>query len=106
MKTAWTPGPWFVEVGMDEDDDGVVYICHPETISPDSTVCSFGRYSNAGDRANGHLIAAAPEMYALLESIKDELLYKLSFDETSGMGEIAEGFGQAIFSVLQKARGE
>ncbi|HSW65245.1 MAG TPA: hypothetical protein VLH56_18335 [Dissulfurispiraceae bacterium] len=57
-------------------------------------------------QGDARLIAAAPEMYALLNSIKDELLYKLSFDETSGIGSAVEGFGQAINDLLKKARGE
>jgi hypothetical protein len=105
MSENWTKGPWWFEADTDEDNEGAFYVCHEGTSCPETTICAFEGYEEH-DEANAHLIAAAPEMYALLNSIKDELLYKLSFDETSGIGSIAEGFGQAINDLLKKARGE
>ena len=47
--------------------------------------------------ANAHLIAAAPDMYEMLEHIEDAL------DDSSGCGEISV---EKIRKLLKKARGE
>lgn len=65
MSEKWTKGPWHFEA--DQEDD-VVYVCHPETNSPDTTVCMF-EVDGPEIIANAHLIAAAPEMYEALRAV-------------------------------------
>lgn len=105
MKERFTEGPW--ELGDENNQYCEVQI--------GETVCSLTRHDkmtgiNVIDRdemlANAHLIMTAPKMYDLLMKIKDELFYKLSFNETSGLGELAEGYGVEIYSLLKEARGE
>jgi len=101
MSEKWTKGPWHFEA--DQEDD-VVYVCHPGTNSPDTTVCMF-EVDGHEVIANAHLIAAAPDMYEMLMHIKDKILYPMSHMG----GDIAmfgESFGIATNELLKKARGE
>lgn len=96
----WTPGPWFIEVGTGEDDEGVIYVCHEGTSCPDTTVCQFEDYKDAEDNANAHLISAAPEMYDTLDKISRRIQ----------AGTLDEWSWQALVDLaertLEKARGE
>lgn len=95
MSEKFTPGNWKVSdqreiPNMDYDysivDDGGWYIAHIEN-------CSLKE-----QEANAHLIAAAPEMYALLKTIADPATF---------MGaQTNEALRTAIEVVLKKARGE
>jgi hypothetical protein len=57
----YTPGPWFVERGHDEDgaETETLHICHAGTVCENTTVCQV--WNDA--EANARLIAAAPELY-------------------------------------------
>lgn len=119
MSAKWTPGPWVVsddkivlvgKVGKRQEE--FVADVYPSNEGYRGVVARL-QSSNCIDgidsdetKANTYLIAAAPEMYSMLEALKDEFLYKLSFDETSGIGALADGFGQEINDLLKKARGE
>jgi hypothetical protein len=70
MSEKWTKGPWWVEIGEGEDDEGVFYVCHEETVSPDTTICAF-EGENPQDGPNAKLIAVAPEMYEALSELHD-----------------------------------
>jgi hypothetical protein len=90
MSENWTKGPWNFEA--DKEDD-IVYVCHPETNSPDTTVCMF-EVDGPEVIVNAHLIAAAPEMYAAIKT-------NCAFCDYQG------DCGECAFAeVLKKARGE
>lgn len=103
METKWTPGEWRVRTTVDETGDYPFATYDVIAIRPWGAEGVGTGYQNL---PNALIQAAAPAMYAMLEAVKDELLYKLSFDETSGLGSLAEGFGQQINALLKKARGE
>lgn len=92
MSEKWTTGPWYVEIGDGEDDEGVAYICHPETCSPDTVICSFPDVIDDEVRANVYLMAAAPDLYAALKELC-----------CSCMGQCDDC---EVSSILKKARGE
>ena len=94
MNEKWTPGPWFVEIGDGEamDDKGVAYICHQDTCSPDTVICSFPDVIDDEVRANVYLMAAAPDLYAALKELC-----------CSCMGQCHDC---EVSSILKKARGE
>lgn len=104
MKEKFTKGPW--ELGDENNQYCEVQI--------GETVCSLSRHDkmtgiNVINRdemlANAHLIMTAPKMYELLMKIKDDLFYKLSFED-QWLGALAEGYGVEIYSLLKEARGE
>tara|TARA_R110000772_G_scaffold209058_1_gene319593 strand:+ start:688 stop:975 length:288 start_codon:yes stop_codon:yes gene_type:complete len=95
MNNKFTKGEWSVlgEVVIAEKGH--------KTIKP---LCSLnGRMSPEEDGANAHLIAAAPDMYALL-------LKFLPMDEDgNGPFEYNDGsehYGKEVETLLAKARGE
>ena len=71
-----TPGPWFISPTMQSPDGGFDFGIgafidgHPHVIAEVFEVVAHGVSVNA--RANGHLIAAAPD---LLEAVKTVLRY-------------------------------
>lgn len=94
-KEQFTPGPWKV-VRVKEDIDTFAI-----RTQDDDTLAAVG-ISPAGwkpgkDIANARLIAAAPEMYEMLDHIEDVL------DDSSGCGEISV---EEIRKLLKKARGD
>ena len=106
-ETSFTPGPWFVDAdfyvyGGDgrkiqgEYFDGVEFplVCDVESHSRDRTE----------NKANAALIAAAPEMYGLLEHYLD-LIQRANDGDTVAEQKIFEQAAD-IEKVLQKARGE
>lgn len=58
-----TPGPWTAE--PDAEDDGFWQVWHDEGGTGFAVACGIG------SKANAHLIAAAPEMLALLRELVD-----------------------------------
>ena len=105
MSENWTEGPWHVEVGTGEDDEGIFYICHDGTESPDTTICGFNMDSKH-DAANAHLIAAAPEMYEALQAI----LPYVPISSAAEGGAVARSgnviAADKVRAALKKARGE
>lgn len=68
METKFTKGPWIVKSNgayfdIGTENDSLVLPVYP-------TVCMGAMHH---DEENAHLIAAAPEMYEMLESVKSEL---------------------------------
>lgn len=65
----WSPGPWFWCL---EDEGGE----HPmKTLAPGVLIIDDdggGIWGDEIDRANAHLISAAPDLYAALETILDD----------------------------------
>ena len=103
MSEKWTPGPWFVEIGDGEgmDDKGVAYICHQDTCSPDTVICSFPDVIDDDVRANVYLMASAPDMYAALKG-----LYDVLYAATDGERIWTMEMQQSARYALAKARGE
>ena len=99
MSEKWMPGPWYVEIGDEEDDKGVIYICHPETCSPDTVICSFPSVTDAEAMANAHLIAAATDLYAALSKTCSNAL-ELGYCRMSDCNTCQN------MDALRKARGE
>lgn len=100
--TEWTPGPWPV----DEDarvlacDDRSTIICLPSASPSNPTVM-----------ADAHLLAAAPDLYAALESITEHLVGVMSQMEAQGHVRFANGVGgiptiKQARAALIKARGD
>jgi hypothetical protein len=102
MSEKWAEWPWHFEA--DKEDD-VVYVCHPETNSPDTTVCMF-KVDGPEDIANAHLIAAAPEMYEALIAI----LPYVPISSASEGGAVSRSLNvlaaDKVRAALKKARGE
>lgn len=101
MSEKWTKGPWSVE---HNEEDGAVYVVHPETMCDATAICSFAD-DNQEEIANAHLIAAGPDMYEMLMHIKDKVLYPMSH-MGGDLAMFGEGFGIATNELLKKARGE
>jgi hypothetical protein len=108
-KQAHTPGPWIVDV---DGDRLTGRIMAPDMAAWIGDVRTYPhRWSHAMDKAgewesNAHLIAAAPELLAALESIIDDyanmchILYGQDYNE---MGSALE---QQARTVIAKAKGE
>lgn len=96
MKTAeeikFTPGPWELQLA----NSGPRIVQSANATGPKATVICGGLSNN---RANAHLIAAAPEMFAAL----DGLLKAYSVDED--VKDWAPEW-RACYAALAKARGE
>ena len=99
MSEKWTHGPWNVEIGGGEDDEGVAYICHPGTWSPDTVICSFPDVIDDEARANVYLMAAAPDLYAALNKTCSNAL-------ELGYCRMADCNACPNMAALRKARGE
>ena len=92
-----TPGPWKVTAGI---------VDNPRLIVEDdigNPVCAMSLRGVYGDTvkmtANAHLIAAAPEMLAILEELRESASYWSEYDVPLGIVERIE-------SAIRKARGE
>lgn len=89
MSAKFTRGPWKARMNCD--------VMAGERLV---AVCMTGWLRE--DRANAHLIAAAPEMYEALEHIYGRLL----MSERDGDAHITEEDGAMVEAALRKARGE
>ncbi len=89
-KPKFTEGPWEVNTTEDElwGDDVWYRVEYHSVIANDETIAS-----DISSKANAALIAAAPEMYAMLETLLND------YEE----GSIVHG---QISALLAKARGE
>jgi len=65
IETKFTPGPW--EISSEWTDTGSHYTC----ISADNAIDDIVGEHGVMGTANTHLIAAAPDMYALIETISN-----------------------------------
>lgn len=95
-KEKFTPGPWVITSGANPKEKNIVAIGSggPENGHPRvaKTICEdFGDGCNP-DIANAHLIAAAPEMY--------EMLQALAYHAPN------RTFEKQVQDLLAKARGE
>jgi hypothetical protein len=96
MSTSFTPAPWLVEMFSDESQIHVS--SEDDTQKLHYKKKFFGSALTDEEKSNAYLIAAAPEMYALLDEVSDGLL------EAGGFGNCE--LAKRIEALLAKARGE
>jgi hypothetical protein len=113
-KMNWTPGPWAIirnswEVSSVYDSSGgVVAECRINCAVSKETAPGF----EANKDANAHLIAAAPELYAALQSLYDAYKRVEDTDITTSRDDCDSVINQLIdaergaLAALAKARGE
>ena len=97
-ETKFTPGPW------DTEDDG--YVCatnHESDARPIICERANGGSLESDWEANSHLIAAAPELYAVLDEALAALYGAISVCGAIGNLTHARDMAEAA---LAKARGE
>ena len=79
MKTAqFTLGPWTVQDSTDNDDDTTLTIYAPKA---EASIAIMDAFENGCEcfseiRANAHLIAAAPAMYAIIKDMREAFYVK------------------------------
>ena len=109
-QTKFTPGPWQVAFrGSLQvcDCDGEVRGCAPIA----NIVQSHGPKPSAEDRANAHLIAAAPELYEACDDGNDDQLLLVAANAVRAYGNLIladrlEKKHERETAALKKARGE
>lgn len=100
-EAKFTKGQWFIEKDANWNDDcwaisvkrsydGSIHHCFAEV-----TYKMEDEDHNEELEANAHLIAAAPEMYEMLEKIAKSTVYDHNYETA-----------KPIFELLAKARGE
>ena len=89
--TAFTSGPWSVR---SNDECSKVQDSKGHLLAMCSFIHSRGRRDTEEVRANAHLIAAAPEMYAALNDIHD-FLRSHDYDTRLVRSAIAKAKGEA-----------
>ena len=92
-ETKFTPAPWSAKGGWMIVDKGERLIAQFESLNDELSNCNTPE-----SFANANLIACAPEMYAMLDKISDELL------DAGGVWNCA--LAKDIEKLLAKARGE
>lgn len=96
MKTEFTPGPWVIDWNVSRLD---VFSADAATLvaTLQRSMMSPGIDSTA--KANARLIAAAPDLYAVLSELEESCEYWSEYDVPIGIVE-------RIKSALKRARGE
>jgi hypothetical protein len=104
MDEKFTPGPW----RLDNEDVGIIYICHRNTICPDTAICKINNNDDIAF-ANGHLISAAPCLYDALSKVEfvydveNDMMYCPSCGKWKKDGHTDRC---QLHAALKKARGE
>lgn len=97
-QAQWTPGPWqFGHLGTE-----VLWIGPGYNQTPVAHVDHDMEYARDNSRANARLIAAAPDLFAACERIRDEKAPAYHDCIDNGEPECA---WCAVFNALAKARG-
>jgi hypothetical protein len=91
-EAKFTPGPWVVSENKHPPVSG--YIFHSVFASTGETICED--LPNEEGKADAHLIAAAPDLYTVLNQIATDI---------EAQGVLIE-WHQAILDVLAEARGD
>ena len=99
MSEKWTKGPW--EIRKYKDPYGRRNLA-VEILTDEIIIAKLGIEIDEECKANAHLIAAAPEMYAALELIYGRLL----MSDRDGESRITAEDGEMAELALKKARGE
>lgn len=104
MKTKFTKGPWELGEATSKhpycidahcNNDGLRFeLCEVLGVDDEFEACEQSK-------ANAHLIAAAPEMYEMLDSLIGKI-YEVEINE----GYYFNGESEKIEKLLAKARGE
>ena len=111
-KTKFTPGPWYIKPseaipspywGTTASTRITILDAQNGQYKPRHVIAQVARGNGRGD-ANAALIAAAPEMYGILEHYLD-LIQRASEGDTVAEQKIFEDIVY-IEEVLMKARGE
>jgi len=103
----WTPGPWRVNGSL---PGPICDECGADTISDDIGIWSksapiAAAIMDARQESNAHLIAAAPELYMVLEELH-ERLERCSQEPISAAEAYDSFYRDNVQDVLAKARGE
>lgn len=98
MKTKFTPGPWIAI-----EDNGKFYIDKNQVNRTEIEGCIADDIKSQSDAA---LIAAAPEMYNLLEKIEKLINQDANGGDRYDSYVYASGVNSEIDKLLRKARGE
>lgn len=95
MKTKFTPGPW--KIGSYDDDGDLAIVTKKQTIAllDQRMIDSKAMIDDDINKANAALIAAAPEMFLILQEYLEKYM---DIDETD--------LNNRAVSILKKARGE
>lgn len=101
-KEKFTPGPW--RVHLDKRNGTVCAII--EDKSGDCVARTVYRFHRGERNANGHLITAAPEMYALLDKCESCIRHLLYETVDDPVFDEAENTIREIQELLKKARGD
>jgi len=88
----YTTGPWFLNL----ENDTYITV-HTEHRDICDMTTDFGDVAEA--EANGRLVAAAPEMLAILEELEESAAYWSEYD-------VPVGIVERIREAIKKARGE
>ena len=97
----FTPGPWVVEESKYPSDNGYYYVkSNNETIGGDVLV-----FQGVSNIQNAALIAASPEMYAILERL-EVLSEECKCYPLIPLGRQIFDIVEAAIKALKKARGE
>ena len=99
-ETKFTPGPWSIFGPLSDKHEPAYRVSAERTLSLTVSPCPDG-FVHGENKANAHLIAAAPELYEALEEIVENAVvyYEGSMDIYSEAIENAR-------NALAKARGE
>lgn len=83
MKAAHTPGPW--KVGPTFDNDGVPEIVIERLTPAGNLVIAVALGGLKGQEANARLIAAAPELLAVVQELEESAAYWSEYDVPLGI---------------------
>ncbi len=92
-ETKFTPGPWSIFGPLSDKHEPAYRVSAERTLSLTVSPCHDG-FVQGENKANAHLIAAAPELYEALELL------------LSAQGKIEEKAIKMAQVALAKARGE
>jgi hypothetical protein len=110
MSEKFTPGPWWTDAVYNEEDLGCSIIaantdCGPMPGNPTRGQVAFATEILPEDaetaKANAHLIAAAPDLYAALESLRGNVI---GWGDDSQIEAISDDL-RAASAALARARG-
>ena len=98
VKPKWTKGPWDLsDIGEYGDWDGNSRVVAADDIRICAVHAGGDAEMSAENEANAHLIAAAPDLYKMLDRLLDEYAY-------DGKADIS--IWNDVHNVMARARGE